>query len=84
MMKMVSRSTVETSKDEKLVQDMLYRVRKINYMPDDIRSSLLDFRVDGIKVGKVRPRTSIVKSRNFYCRMILNFHFSLLSWEHSS
>jgi hypothetical protein len=53
MMNMVSRSTVETSKDEKLVQDMLYRVGKINYMPDEIRSSLLEFRVDGIKVGKV-------------------------------
>jgi hypothetical protein len=82
MMNMVSRSTVETSKNEKLVQDMLYRVRKINYMPDEIRSSLLEFRVDGIKVGKVHPVTSLAPSSNFYCRLILTFHFSVLSWKH--
>lgn len=39
--------------EEQLMSDMLYRVRAINNMPHDIRASLLDFRVDGYKVGKV-------------------------------
>jgi hypothetical protein len=40
--------------DEQLVQDMLYRIRQVNNMPADIRSSLLEFQVDGIALGKVR------------------------------
>jgi hypothetical protein len=40
--------------DEQLVQDMLYRIRQINQMPADVRSSLLEFQVDGITLGKVR------------------------------
>jgi hypothetical protein len=39
--------------EEKLVQDMLSRVRQINRMPDDVRATLLDFKVDGTTLGKV-------------------------------
>jgi 8-oxo-dGTP pyrophosphatase MutT (NUDIX family) len=38
------------------MSDVLYRVRQVNYMPEEVRSSLLDFSVDGIVVGKVRPK----------------------------
>jgi len=37
------------------MQDILYRVRDVNYLPDEIRTSLLEVRVDGIAIGKVRP-----------------------------
>lgn len=39
--------------DEKLVQDMLYRIREVNTMTDEVRGSLLDFQVDGLQLGKV-------------------------------
>ncbi len=42
----------------KVVQDMLYRIRQVNYMPDDIRQSLLPFVVDGVTVGKVRRESN--------------------------
>jgi 8-oxo-dGTP pyrophosphatase MutT (NUDIX family) len=41
--------------DTKLVQDMLYRIDQINNIPQDVYSSLLDFVVDGITLGKVTP-----------------------------
>eukprot|EP00526_Cylindrotheca_closterium_P017130 CAMPEP_0113614720 /NCGR_PEP_ID=MMETSP0017_2-20120614/7320_1 /TAXON_ID=2856 /ORGANISM="Cylindrotheca closterium" /LENGTH=315 /DNA_ID=CAMNT_0000523913 /DNA_START=77 /DNA_END=1024 /DNA_ORIENTATION=+ /assembly_acc=CAM_ASM_000147 len=41
--------------EEQLMNDMLSRVRAVNNMPQDIRSTLLDFKVDGCKVGIVRP-----------------------------
>ena len=41
--------------EAQVMQNILYRVRHVNYMPDDIRQSLLGFRVDGIPLGKVRP-----------------------------
>lgn len=37
------------------MQDILYRVRDVNYLPDEIRTSLLEVRVDGLAIGKVRP-----------------------------
>jgi hypothetical protein len=46
----------------KIVQDMLYRIRQVNYMPDDIRQSLLPFVVDGVTVGKVRRENQILFS----------------------
>jgi hypothetical protein len=52
--KVVTMAVAVTSTDEKLMKDMLYRVRQVNRMTDDIRRSLLDFRVDGKNMGKVR------------------------------
>jgi hypothetical protein len=46
--------TSNSQEEQKLVQDMLYRVRQVNHMPEEVRSTLLDFQVDGIKLGKVR------------------------------
>ena len=40
--------------DSKIVQDMLHRISKVNNVPDEVRSSLLDFQIDGITLGKVR------------------------------
>lgn len=37
------------------MSDLLYRVRDVNYMPGDIRDSLLEFKVNGELLGKVRP-----------------------------
>lgn len=47
--------TSTTINEEQLIQDMLYRIRQINIMPEDIKSTLLDFQVDGINLGLVRP-----------------------------
>ena len=41
--------------DQQLLQDMLYRIRQVRHVPTEIRDSLLEFRVDGIKLGQVRP-----------------------------
>jgi hypothetical protein len=43
-----------TRDNEQLVQDMLYRIRQVNHMPEEVRSSLIDFQVEGVKLGKVR------------------------------
>lgn len=40
------------------MQDVLYRVRAVNSMPPHIKASLMDFRVDGIQLGQVRPNTA--------------------------
>ena len=37
---------------------MLYRVRQINYMPNDIKSILFNFIVDNQIVGKIHPTTA--------------------------
>jgi Domain of unknown function (DUF4743) len=42
-------------KDEQLMQDMLYRIRQVRSVPDAIRDSLIEFRVDGVLLGQVRP-----------------------------
>lgn len=44
--------------EETVLEDALYRIRKVNHMPANIEASLLDFTVDGITVGKVRPKIS--------------------------
>ena len=57
--------TVETEVDEgKLMQDMLHRIREINYIPDSLREIIVDFTVDGVKLGKVRhslPRIPVLQ-----------------------
>jgi Domain of unknown function (DUF4743) len=50
--------TASISKEEKLIQDMLYRIRQVNSVPADVRDSLLDFRVDGVKLGHFRPNVA--------------------------
>jgi Domain of unknown function (DUF4743) len=48
--------TINTSDDNrKIVQNMLHRIRAVNFMPLDIRHSFLRFEVDGVSLGKVRP-----------------------------
>ncbi|KAG7353387.1 NUDIX family hydrolase [Nitzschia inconspicua] len=42
--------------EEKVIQDMLYRIRQCNNMPDEIRASLIIFELDGVRLGKVRPK----------------------------
>ena len=49
---------VSPATEEKVMSDALYRVRQVNYMPEEVRSSLLDFTVDGRVVGKVRPKVA--------------------------
>lgn len=51
----VCRYSSTLSTEAQTVQDMLFRVREINRMPDDIRLSLLNFEVDGVFLGKIRP-----------------------------
>ncbi|KAL3913428.1 MAG: hypothetical protein SGILL_006497 [Bacillariaceae sp.] len=48
-------TTTPASNDKKLIQDMLYRIRQCNNMPEDVRASLINFEVDGMMCGKVRP-----------------------------
>jgi Domain of unknown function (DUF4743) len=47
--------TSNSFKEQQLIRDMLYRIGLVNNVPAEIRDSLLDFRVDGVKVGQVRP-----------------------------
>jgi hypothetical protein len=54
---MMASSTID---EEQLVKDMLYRIRQVNRMSDDVRSSLIDFQVDGLKLGKVSAPETIV------------------------
>lgn len=49
-----------------LVQDMLYRVRKLNCVPDEIGAILVDFQVDGIKLGKVSSNKVRLKMLKIY------------------
>jgi len=44
--------------ERKLMQDMLYRIRDCNRMPDDLRSSIVDFQLDGYVLGKVDPKVA--------------------------
>ena len=48
--------------EEQLMKDMLYRVRQVNKMPEEIESTLLDFQLDGISLGKVRPKMAQILS----------------------
>jgi hypothetical protein len=47
--------------DEAVVQDMLYRIRQVNSMPQEVESKLLEFSVDGSQLGEVR-----VARKNFF------------------
>jgi len=53
-----TRSHLRLFATTRLVDDMLYRVRQVNNVPDDIRAKLLDFVVDGKVLGKVTPNTA--------------------------
>jgi 8-oxo-dGTP pyrophosphatase MutT (NUDIX family) len=53
-----STTTSVAADEEQLMQDMLYRIRQCNNMPDEIRSSLIEFQVDGKMLGKVRPKVA--------------------------
>ena len=46
----------EGNDEQKLMQDMLYRIRKCNEMPENVRHSIIDFQVDGAVLGKVDPK----------------------------
>jgi isopentenyldiphosphate isomerase len=41
---------------EQVLKDMLYRIRECNKMNDDVRSSIVEFQVDGLVLGKVHPQ----------------------------
>ena len=43
-----------------LMEDMLNRIREVNYMPEEVRETVLDFMVDGVKVGKVSNTKTIM------------------------
>lgn len=52
-------TTTDVGTDEdQLVQDVLYRIRQCNNMPDEIRSSLIEFQVDGRMLGKVHAKVA--------------------------
>lgn len=40
------------------MQDMLYRIRDCNKIPDDLRSSIIDFQLDDCVLGKVDPKVA--------------------------
>ncbi len=44
-----------SEKDVQLMKNMLYRVRAVNQMPEEVRSKLIEFHIDGVCVGKVDP-----------------------------
>lgn len=48
----------DVAAEEKVMQDVLYRVRAVNKMPEEIRNNLLDFVLDDIVLGKVMPSTA--------------------------
>ena len=50
--------TAMNSDEGTLVQDMLSRIRSVNFMPEEIQANLLDFSVDGIKLGQVTASTA--------------------------
>lgn len=41
--------------EAQLMEDVLYRIRQVNYMPEEIKKSLLEFKVDDQSLGKIRP-----------------------------
>jgi len=45
-------------KEEQLIRNMLYRIRKCNEMPENLRSRIVDFQVDGCVLGKVDPKVA--------------------------
>ena len=54
-------SVNDTGKEDSLVeivQDMLWRVRQCNIVPEEVKHDLIDFVVDGVKVGKVTRKVA--------------------------
>lgn len=41
------------SSEERIVGDMLHRIRMTNRMPQEVQSNLITFKLDGVNVGKV-------------------------------
>lgn len=56
------RATKSECEDEAVVTDMLYRIRQVNSMPQEVESRLLDFLVDGIQLGQVGGVRSFIVS----------------------
>jgi hypothetical protein len=54
-------ATKSKYEDEAVVKDMLYRIRQVNAMPQEVESRLLDFLVDGIQLGEVREARSFLR-----------------------
>lgn len=50
--------TGSVESDKKLMQDILYRIRDCNDIPDEIRKTCMNFEVDGIPVGKVTQKVA--------------------------
>ncbi|GKY99017.1 hypothetical protein MPSEU_000857400 [Mayamaea pseudoterrestris] len=51
-------SAVDVDKDVQLMEDILYRVRQVNYMPPHIQNDLFEFRVENKSLGKIRPKAA--------------------------
>jgi hypothetical protein len=60
----------------RLIKDMLQRVRAVNYMPDEVRATALDFTVDGVKLGKVR--VEFLKRLSDYSINLRQSHTSII------
>ena len=43
------------AEQRKHIQDALYRIQRVNHMPQDVSDSLIPFRVNNVLLGKVRP-----------------------------
>jgi hypothetical protein len=73
--------------DEAVVQDMLYRIRQVNSMPQEVESKLLDFSVDGSRLGEVRvARRKVVSSiASTLCSFLIDIDnsFRITSKGHS-
>lgn len=50
--------TGDVESDKQLMQDMLYRVRECNRIPLHIKETIMDFTVDGARVGKVTKKVA--------------------------
>jgi 8-oxo-dGTP pyrophosphatase MutT (NUDIX family) len=50
--------TGEMVSDEHVMRDMLHRVRECNRIPEHIRETVIDFTIDGVRVGKVTKKVA--------------------------
>ena len=66
------------SQQTKNVQDALYRIRCVNYMPSNVQQSLLHFQVDGVNLGKVSPS---IADTLVNCKMDGNPVFEIIQLE---
>jgi len=53
-----STMTGDIESDKEVMQDMLYRVRECNRIPLHIKETIMDFAVDGVRVGKVTKKVA--------------------------